>query len=48
MFNDQLGNANTTASVNGNNLETSTVYDFDDGIRKHTQTIYGPVLSILL
>ena len=49
MFNDPNANANTVSSMNGNNLDAaSTVYDFDEGIRKHTHSIYGPVLGILL
>ena len=40
------------ASVNGggtlSNDGASTVYDFDEGIRKHSQHVYGPVLSLLV
>jgi hypothetical protein len=38
--------------VNGggtlSNDGASTVYDFDEGIRKHSQHVYGPVLSLLV
>ena len=49
IFNDPNANVNTVASVNGS-LDTTgaTVYDFEEGIRKHTQQIYGPVLSLLV
>ena len=50
MFNDPNANANTVSSVNGalGSDVTTQVYDFDEGIRKYTHGIYGPVMSILL
>jgi hypothetical protein len=38
------------ASVNGalSNDGAATVYDFDEGIRKHSQQVYGPVMSLLV
>jgi hypothetical protein len=49
IFNDPNANGNTVASLNGalGSDAASQVYDFEEGIRKHTQTIYGPVLGIL-
>jgi hypothetical protein len=48
IFNDPNANANTVASVTGSLDGTgATVYDFEEGIRKHTKQIYGPILSVL-
>lgn len=49
IFNDPNANVNTVASVSGQLDATgATVYDFEEGIRKHTKQIYGPVLSLLV
>lgn len=48
IFNDPNANVNTVASVSGSLDGTGAmVYDFEEGIRKHTKQIYGPILSVL-
>lgn len=42
--------ASISSVLNDNNINgegSNSNYDFDEGIRRYTQTIYGPVLSIL-
>ena len=48
FLNDPNANANTVASLSGSlDASGATVYDFEEGIRKHTKQIYGPILSLL-
>ena len=48
IFNDPNANANTVASLSGSlDASGATVFDFEEGIRKHTKQIYGPILSLL-
>ena len=47
IFNDPNANGTTLASVNGSSDGASIVYDFEEGIRKHSQRVYGPVMSLL-
>jgi|LauGreDrversion4_2_1035121.scaffolds.fasta_scaffold433344_2 hypothetical protein len=50
MFNDPNANINTTASGAGasSNDGSSVIYDYEEGIRKHNEKVYGPVLSLLV